>query len=61
MRAVRRIAGQVVIGGIVLALAAPLFVVRDGEGRGAVAAGPPMLDPDGGTRPAGDAVEACHD
>ena len=50
-----------VVGGIVLALAAPLFLVRDGEGRGAATAGPPMLDDDGGTQPAGDAVEARHD
>ncbi|KAA1373802.1 MFS transporter [Aeromicrobium fastidiosum] len=50
-----------VVGGIVLALAAPLFLVRDGKGRGAATAGPPMLDHDGGTQPAGDAVEARHD
>ncbi|REK69089.1 MFS transporter [Aeromicrobium endophyticum] len=50
-----------IVGGVVLALAAPLFLVREGKGRGAATALPPMLDHDGGIRPAGDAVEARHD
>jgi DHA1 family tetracycline resistance protein-like MFS transporter len=49
-----------VVGGVVLALAAPLFVVRDGKGRSLASTAPPMLDGDGGIRPAGDAVEARH-
>ena len=47
-----------IVGGMVLALAAPLFLVREGQGRSPVAAAPPMLDGDGGIRPAGDGVEA---
>jgi hypothetical protein len=49
-----------VVGGIVLALAAPLFVVRDGTARTTAGAAPPMLDGDGGIRSAAEAVEARH-
>jgi DHA1 family tetracycline resistance protein-like MFS transporter len=49
-----------VVGGVVLALAAPLFIVRDGQGGGPTGAAPPMLDGGGGVRSAGDAVEARH-
>jgi hypothetical protein len=49
-----------IVGGVVLALAAPLFLVRDGQGGSLVTAAPPMLDGDGGIQPAGDGVEARH-
>lgn len=49
-----------VVGGVVLGLAAPLFTVRDRTGGDPPTAGHPMLDGDGGTWVAGDGVEARH-
>jgi MFS family permease len=50
-----------VVGGVVLALAAPLFVVREREGGGVRRDTPPMLGRDGDTTVVGDGVEERHD
>lgn len=50
-----------IVGGVVLASAAPLFAVTDRRGRTPGGTAPPMLDGDGGARPADDDAEAEHE